>query len=872
VSGLPATLAELVDGFEGQGDRTAILSFEGDEQRPWSYRELRERVLALAGGLRAAGVGVGEPIVLLAPPSPEWIAAFLAVVVAGALPVPLAETMRTDELRRLLEHSRGHRVITTKARLDDLPDDAAAWILDGEGDERALDRLAGEPADIPDLDPDSPACLLYTSGTTGMPKGVPLTHRNILSNVGALIEAGLAGHDDRIMLPLPLHHTYPLTVGVLGSLAMGATLVLPEGLAGPQILRALADSRATVMIGVPRLYNALIEAIEGRVRAQGGLAARLFGPMLKASIAARRRLGWRLGRRLFGALHQRMGGALRLLGSGGAKLDPVIADKLEGLGFEVLIGYGLTETSPILTFQQPGDGRPDTVGTAVPGVEIRIDREGAEDAPEGQGEIQARGPNVFEGYLRNDEANAEAFTEDGWYRTGDLGLIDEDGHLRITGRARELIVLGGGKNVFPEDVEKALQEDPVLEEVAVLERGGSLVGLVRPDTERLRAQGSARAGAALREAVEAGSRKLARHERLAGYAVVHEPLPRTQLGKLQRHLLPDIYERARGERRPAAPERREEDEALLAKEPAGEVFGWLKERLEQPELSLDTSPQLDLELDSFAWMSLALEIEERFAVPIGDEELASAMSIRDLLEAVVAAAEKGGERRPVDPEALLGEEQKRWLRPRGPVLVAVGAALWALDWAVMRGLFRLEVHGREHLPREGAVVLTPNHLSYLDPFVIAAALPHRDLARLYWAGWTGVAFRNPLARLFSRIAQIVPVDPDRGVAASLAIGLVVLKRGHGLVWFPEGRRSPDGELEPFQAGVGHVLQRSGVPAVPVWIGGTREALPPGRAIPRFPRLTVTFGEPVGVEELGGEEAGPQEIADRLRDRVARLAG
>src|SRR5690606_38836730 len=271
------------------------------------------------------------------------------------------------------------------------------------------------------------------SGTTGTPKGVPLTHRNICANLQALLAAGLASPADRVLLPLPLHHAYPLTVGLLAPLAVGAAVVLPAGITGPQVMRALNEQRCTIMIAVPRLYEAMLAGIERQIDGLLRPVGAALRGLLAFSVWIRQRLGWRIGKALFFPLHRRIGPALRLLASGGARLEPKVAWWLEGLGWEVLTGYGLTETAPFLTFNPPGRARIESAGLPVEGVELRFAP--VEDADPGHGEILAKGTNVFSGYWDNPEATQEAFTEDGFFRTGDLGYL-EDGYLHIVGRSK----------------------------------------------------------------------------------------------------------------------------------------------------------------------------------------------------------------------------------------------------------------------------------------------------------------------------------------------------------------------------------------------------------------------------------------------------
>jgi long-chain acyl-CoA synthetase len=896
------TLGHLVDGLERDAAAPAVIGHRRGGSTIWSRGELRERVRALAAGLHQAGVAPGDLVGLLAPNLPEWIMAFLAIIRTGAIAMPLSEQITAPELERIVAHSGCRRFFTTAAFVEILTTSAGREgerdlhliLLDDAAESAApptrqgwRDLLREDTSDLPELDPGQLAALVYTSGTTGTPKGVPLSHRNLCANIQALLREQLAGADDRVLLPLPLHHAYPLTVGLLSALAAGAALVLPSGISGPEISRALADCRCTIMVGVPRLYEAMLAGIESRLRGRARPIRRVFQGLLTLSLGLRRRLGWRLGRVLLWPLHRRLGPALHLLASGGARLEPEIAWRLEGFGWEVLTGYGLTETAPILTFNPPGRARLDSAGLPVEGVELRIepqDVEPGEGEPQesddraggetpGQGEIQARGPNVFEGYWHNPEATEQSFTEDGFFRTGDLGYLDGDGYLHIVGRSKELIVLAGGKNIFPEEVEAVYGESPLIREIAVLEQGGRLVGLVVPEIEALRSQSGEELRKRLRTEIEQRSARLPSYQRLGDFAVTAEALPRTQIGKLRRHELDPLFERAKGgaEIGEARGELSARDQALLESDELAEVWHWLEERFAPKPLSPDTSPQLDLGLDSFDWMSLAMELGERFGVQLSEDAIGRVTTLRDLLvEVDHAARESAGKATEIGE---LSPEQARWLRPQSMPIRALAAVLYALNLIIMRGLFRLRVEGREHLPPEGPYLLAPNHASYLDPFAIGAALSWSQLRRIYWAGWTGLLFRGPLTRLFSRAAQVLPVDPERGLTSTLPLAKAALERGHALCWFPEGARSPDGRLHRFLPGAGLLIERTGVPAVPVFIGGSFEAWPPGRTLPRLRRILVRFGRPIGFERDDSVPNGERhrQIADQLHDAVAALA-
>jgi long-chain acyl-CoA synthetase len=266
-------------------------------------------------------------------------------------------------------------------------------------------------------------------------------------------------------------------------------------------------------------------------------------------------------------------------------------------------------------------------------------------------------------------------------------------------------------------------------------------------------------------------------------------------------------------------------------------------------------------------------------VELSDEAIGSVETVRDLLR-VVAEQGEGDKGTPPaspleQPEKVLDEKQKRWLQPLGPINALFARGFFALDCLLMRVLFRVRAEGLEHVPDEGPYVLTPNHASHLDSFAIAAALGHQRLRKTYWAGWTGMAFSNPLARAVSRLAQIVPIDPSRAAISSLAFGAAVLKDGRNLIWYPEGQRSLTGELQPFKPGIGLLLHKFRVPVVPVLLRGSYQALRPGSFWPHLEQITVRFGRPLDPQELEQEAEGDEphdRIARALHDHVAELAG
>jgi long-chain acyl-CoA synthetase len=881
------TLQSRLDSLGEHGEKPALLALGRKELQRWSFRKLADSAQLFANGLAEAGVKRGDSVALFAENRPEWIAAATGVLRAGAVVVPLDIQFGDETVLHVLEDSGARAIITTQRRverieklalkekpklivLDAPPDDEGSW-------ERFLQQEAPE---LPVVNRDDTAVLFYTSGTTGPPKGVPLSHGNIVSQLESIAGLNVITANDRALLPLPLHHVYPFVVGMLAPLALGLPLILPLSLSGQQLLRALREGEVTVIVGVPRLYSALYAGINARVESSGRIARALFRALLIASVLLRKSPGLRVGKLLFRSLHNRFGKHLRLLASGGSALDTKLAAELEALGWEVAIGYGLTETSPLLTINLPGQATPGSVGTVFPGVEIRIDPHALEKAEriDGHevGEVLARGPNVFAGYLNLPDKTAEVLTSDGWFRTGDMGYLDDRNCLFVLGRISTLIVTESGEKVQTEDVEAAYTERPAIHEIGVLQKEGRLVALIVP----ARTEGGVDPASAVRAAVEAVSKRLPSYQRIGEYAITSEALPRTRLGKIQRHRLTERYEQAKegGKKSLVAgpvplEELSEEDRALLEDSTAHSVWELLARRDPDKRLTPDTSLQFDLGIDSLEWLNLTLEIAEGSGVELTEDAIARMESVRDLLREII----EGGEGQGIDPLAqpyeILDANQKRWLEPLGPIANLTARFLYAFGRLSMRLLFHLHIEGLDNLPKDKPWLLIPNHVSYLDPFAIAAVLNWNQLRQTYWAGWTGIVSANRMMRFLSWLGKILPVEPTRAARTGLALGAIILQGKKNLVWFPEGERSPTGKLQSFKPGIGMLLERFPTDAIPVFVSGTYEAWPLGQRFPRLRPMRVLIGKPCHRQELMREGRGQkphEKITNALQEKVAAL--
>lgn len=882
------TIDEIIDSFQEWERSVAVCQFASDQVERWSYRELYDRIDEVGQHLQTVGLKRSDRVILYAPNCPMWIVACLAVIRAGGVVVPVDVQVDAESLRFILNDADPSMIISTSdcaTRVADLVCGVTTLYLE----DFAKGDLSRSPFVRPEVDPEECACMFYTSGTTGNPKGVPLKHKHLVYQVNTLNEWHLACSRDRVVMPLPLHHIYPFSLGMLFVLSLGATIILPQGLTGPQLLRSIKEGDATILVGVPRLYVALSTAIKGRIEMLPGLQRTLLGGAMFLSKKLCHVGLPGAGRFLLSRLHKQIGPNLRILTSGGAPLDAKLAESLQGLGWQLAIGYGLTETSPLVTLKVPDDVGVDSVGKPLPGVEIRIDTnlkstpKEIDDEPrhvDSQvGEIVVRGPGVFDGYRNQPEKTSQSLTKDGWFHTGDLGYLSNQ-HLHVVGRASSLIVTESGKKIDPEVLEAHYAKSKRIQEIGILQKSGKLVAVVVPNlAETVHENGDL--NRLMHDAIDERCLQLPSYKRLSGYVLSKEPLSRTAMAKIRRQKLIEQYNRIReGFRESATGETvenklDENDLELLQNERVKKLWNYFVTHYPEKRLSLDMSPQLDLGIDSLDWLNLTMEIRELIKAEIDPASLSEIKTMRDLLEIVLECTEVDHHQKPwyEKPEDILSNEQKIWLSPLTARQEWFSHLLCSCVWLIIRGFCKLEVNGVENVPR-GAVIITPNHVSYLDAFALGSAFDYQRVRTIQWAGWTGIAFANSIARSLSRLGRVLPIDADHALIPSLAIAGAALLQGKSLVWFPEGRRTLTDDLLPFKPGVGLLLEHFDVPVVPVYLKGTAAALPPGAGMLRpFQTVCVTFGEPVRRETLIREGVGATphaRIASALRARIERL--
>lgn len=684
---------------------------------------------------------------------------------------------------------------------------------------------------------DEVAVILYTSGTTGNPKGVMLTVGNIMSNLDALKEIKLYDENDRFLALLPYHHVFPLVINLFAPFHSGSMVVMLDEVSSETIKGALQKYKITIMIGVPRLWELLHKGIMNKINSsKAGLY--LF------RICEKVKFGW-FRRKVFKKVHDAFGGSLRIMASGGAKLDPKIMNNLTTLGFKMLEGYGLTETSPIITFNNPKDARVGSAGVAIPGVEVKISDEG---------EVLARGLNVMKGYLNRPETTAQAIDSEGWFHTGDLGKLD-DGHLYLIGRKKEMIVLSNGKNINPTDIEMEIMKDAkLIQEMAVTEYNNHLVAIVYPDFEALKEANITNIKETLKwEILDKYNVNAPKYRKILEIKIVKEELPKTKLGKLRRFKLNDLIDGTEEK------EDEKEDKKVsgeLQTNEYKEIEKYLKEN-HGVDVTPESHLELDLGLDSLDLVEILSFIENSFGLDIKEEEFVNIGSIEDLCRLI---REKGGEYREGDINwnTILNKNIEVDL-PKSAIASKIFKVLTA---AIFRFHLKLEKTGMENIP-DPPCIFAGNHQSLADGFAFNQALSNEKLDKTYYLA-TVVQFKTPIKLFLAKRGNVVIVDINKNLKETLQIAAKVLKEGKNLVIFPEGARTRDGEIQEFKKSFAILSKELNIPIVPFGIDGAYEAMPFGKSFPQKGKMRLHF-----FPEVDPNGKDLEEIIKETRDTIEK---
>lgn len=863
-----------------------------------TYREAHRRAAGVASGLIALGLKRGSRVAILSENRPEWVTAYLGVYMAGMVAVPLDIQISPREWRRLIEDSDARTVFTSGLLLSKLREETKDFRpplrvvcfdpVPGDRDARTelggliewAEALSPAPA-LPECGPSDVVTVIYTSGTTGAPKGVVLTQSNIVGEIRSILGGIRADENDALLCLLPLQHVLASVINVLVPLYLGAQVVFADTLKRTEILKALEEAGITILATVPQFFYLFHTRIRDELAKQSPPIRWLFQWMLRLNRFSVTTLKLNLGRIFFTQIYKSFGGSLRLFVSGGSTLDPRVARDFQDMGFTILQGYGLTETTGACAVTRVENNVLGSVGPALPGIDIKI----LDPDEAGTGEILIRGPVVMKEYYRNPEATGQA-VRDGWLHTGDLGRLDGRGNLFITGRKKEVIVLPSGKNIYPDELEAHYLQSPFIQEIAVVgissekDRGEKLHAVVVPNFEYMKSRRIANAREALRDQIAGLSNQLPMYKRLMSYSIRSEALPRTTTRKIRRLELKRQVESAGAQ--PAATgdvpaPSLLEDRALMESAVAREVVRCMCDSYHRkPPIEAAMNLELDLGFDSMERVELLAGLEQSLRLKLPEDFGADIITVRDL---VVQLAKQAGsvipsrEARQSWGSILSEESLSRDADIRVPVsgkamTLFKYVCLRVIYYTLFRTLLRIRVHGLEHLPLKGPYLICPNHQSYLDPFVLTSALPYRIFRQLFFVGYS-VFFATGFMKLAARLTNIVPVDPDSHLLRAMKTGASGLRDGLVLCIFPEGGRSFDGQLQQFKKGAAILSRELSLPVIPAGIQGTHRVWPRDSVRIRPHRVTVRFGKPV-LPYRGSADDPYQADTEILRNAVASL--
>jgi long-chain acyl-CoA synthetase len=867
--------------------RPAVRIERGRREEIYKYAELQELATRVGAFLVGEGVTAGERVMLFAKNGPEWSMAYFGILKLGATAAPIGNESTVAEIvnvarasgatgilmgddlyekrnsltRALQEANLGTRVWPF-SRVFEIPDEA-------------LERSRAASL-LTKVNPDTIATLIFTSGTTGKPKGVMLTHRNFTFMVSELSKIFAFGVSDGMLSVLPLHHTFEFSAGLLMPLARGAQITYLSELTGESIASVLKKGHVTSIVGVPALWDLLRRRVLQRFAERSPALETAMKGLMTANYELRSRTGLDLGMLFFLPVHEGFGGRIRYLISGGSALPQEVLKTFVGMGFDFFEGYGLTETAPVLAVTSPKQkALPGSVGQPLPGVEVKIHEPDAL----GVGEVIARGRNVMAGYWQDEEATNAAI-RDGWFHTGDIGRFDDEGNLYLVGRSKEIIVDSNGKNVYPDEIEDIYRESPYIKDLSV-------VGLPDGAVEHVACAVAPNYDYAPELPRDAVHKKIDEHfrrvsldlpfwKRVKSLHVWEGELPKTATRKVKRRDV--VTELLRLQHKSV------DDRALsAAPSPEDTGIGWLLDIVAQvsgkPRVEVHPRSRLDqLGFDSLMYTELGAALEGAgVAVP----ETTDFTGVGDIEELHRLVRGTGGamERRPSAPSFQRASEGDLYVP--GAVARAGKSGLGVAQRLFYRRVLASHVTGRSSIPLNTNFIVAANHCSHLDMGLVKVALGEagRDITSLAAADYF---FRNRYRRAyFKNFTNLVPMERAGSIRKSMDTAEQVLRRGKSMVVFPEGTRSLTGAMADFLPSLGYLALRSGVGLLPAHLEGTFESLPKGAALPRSRELGVAFGPFLSIEALRKLTDGlsqqeswrliaavAQRIVENLRDGVA----
>jgi long-chain acyl-CoA synthetase len=872
------TYKDLLDLFDTStkrfSTRVAMRIERGGRKEQYTFEDARELTLRAAGFFAANGIEAGKRVILYSHNMPEWGLSYFGILKTGATAIPIDPASSIDEIANFARAGEASAIVLSPKLFNENPDlseklreagvEIAVWTFDEVFEMRSETEEAKRIALLPNkVLSNSVASLIFTSGTTGTPKAVMLSHKNFVNMISMLSSVLEMDITDGVLSVLPLHHTFEFSAGFLTPFSNGTQITYLDELSAEELSRAIENGHVTGMVGVPALWEMLHRRIKTRLRERGDWLADIADSVIDFNAWLRDNTPFNLGPIIFFPIHEGMGGRMRYLISGGSALSEKVQKDLHGLGFTVLEGYGLTESSPVLTVARPGNKLlKGSVGKPLPGVEVKIDN----PDENGVGEVLARGQNIMLGYYNNEEAT-EAVLQDRWLRTGDLGKIDEDGNLYIVGRSKDVIIDSNGKNIYPDEIEDLYGKSGFIKELSVVglpdEDGGEkIAALVVPDYEHDIALNRAETHKRIEEHFREVSGGLPFFKRVKVLHLTPFELPRTATRKVKRpqvvEMLQNLEERAKKKTKQVIESKGDDNVLWLRKIVASVSNRPLSDVAVEDKLA-------DLGFDSLMFVELQAAVEDAGGRVLSPDTLNEVQTVRELLTAVQR----------VDTRKKLVDEPKQEEKKEEEIFIPsivrrIGNSI--VDFAqdtLYNSVLNTSIEGESNVPPHTNFIVASNHTSHLDMGLVKKALG-KDVADQTVAVaaadyWFDTKYKRAYMNNFT---TLIPIERSGSLRQSLRHVTQILNEGYNTLIFPEGGRQVSGQIAEFKPIIGYLALNEKVGILPVYLWGTYEAFPKGMTIPPRSSIGANVGAKVGrfleYEELAEMVTGvPNTEAYRL---------
>lgn len=771
---------------------------------------------------------------------PEWIYSFFTIWDKNSAAIAIDAQSSPKEILYVLEDSNPDIIMCSNETEKNILEAISNYSLKNnikvlnvdnfKIDDEKMKKIANSEFELRNPEGNQTAAMLYTSGTTGSPKGVMLTYNNLMTEMEGIYEKGIFDHRDQILALLPFHHVLPLTATVLLMLRYQTSIVFVRKIASKEIFEALEKNRVTALIGVPRVFKLFYDGIKQQIDAKF-ITRAIFKIMSKSKSIP-------LKRKVFSKVHKKFGGHLDFIVAGGAKLDPEIARFYETLGIYSLEGYGLTETSPVIAVNSKKERKIGTIGKKLYNVDVKIENE----------ELWVKGPIVMKGYYNKPEKTAEVMTEDGWFKTGDLAKIDEEGYITIIGRRNSMIVLSNGKNIDPETLENRLiaKSDKLIKEAGIFNHQNKLAAIIIPDLLECRKRNINNVKTYIKNIVEDYNLSAHNYEKVLDYKVFEEELPKTRVGKLRRFMLPNLYE---------------QNVVKKAKvvEPDNEVYKILKEYVKKAK-GIEPQPEENLELeigmDSLDIVEFFAYIENNFGLQLDEEKFAEMPNLKLLSEYINEKAVKieNNEinwKQIIEEAKPIKDDKNRWITKFLKVFLDV----------IIKIYFRIQRNGREKLDPKPKIYVS-NHQSFIDPLILGSLLPKSILYNTIFLAIDWYFKKFPLKLLVSN-GNVILIDINKNIRKSVEEIVGYLKSGKNVLIFPEGARTKDGKVAEFKKVFAIISKELGVDVQCLGIKGGFEAYSRYMKFPKPKKIKVA------VLDTIKPEGSYEEIAEKAKEIITK---